>query len=232
MVSTFSLSFSALKSTFGQINGFHFFPSVAQYFRSLCWQDTVLLCTFPLHLDKFDNGNWAMSTLGSWFTKKIGDRDIFGNSSILTIIFVFLSPLVGHCAPSAAKFDNGALSTLGSQYFLKMTSNRKITHLCKLQQPERHVLGSTNLTQSTTRWIWTSGSSWPTEYRSCCCCRSGGLSRSQCHTCQIRCIFNDSHQLIGTYFQDGHEQPKRLSFQIHGQEGPNSYRFGYDTGLG
>jgi len=34
------------------------------------------------------------------------------------------------------------------------------------------------------------------------------------------------------YHADGHEQPKRLSFQIHGQEGPNSYRFGYDTGLG
>jgi len=34
------------------------------------------------------------------------------------------------------------------------------------------------------------------------------------------------------YHADGHEPPKRLSFQIHGQEGPNSYRFGYDTGLG
>ncbi|XP_023341273.1 uncharacterized protein LOC111711216 [Eurytemora carolleeae] len=29
-----------------------------------------------------------------------------------------------------------------------------------------------------------------------------------------------------------YEEPKRLSFQIHGQEGPNSYRFGYDTGEG
>merc|ERR1712126_525732 len=26
--------------------------------------------------------------------------------------------------------------------------------------------------------------------------------------------------------------PQRLSFQIHGQDGPHSYRFGYDTGVG
>lgn len=34
------------------------------------------------------------------------------------------------------------------------------------------------------------------------------------------------------YRHAGYEQPKRLSFQIHGQEGPHSYRFGYDTGIG
>ena len=53
----------------------------------------------------------------------------------------------------------------------------------------------------------------------------------------VSAIFSSSLHLqrqssINWYFQDGHEQPKRLSFQIHGQEGPNSYRFGYDTGLG
>ena len=80
------------------------------------------------------------------------------------------------------------------------------------------------------RCIWTSGSSWPAEYRSCCCCRSGGLSRSQCQIVKFFASLTESS--IKWYFQDGHEQPKRLSFQIHGQEGPNSYRFGYDTGLG
>lgn len=34
------------------------------------------------------------------------------------------------------------------------------------------------------------------------------------------------------YNGDTYEDPKRLSFQIHGQDGPNSYRFGYDTGIG
>ena len=29
-----------------------------------------------------------------------------------------------------------------------------------------------------------------------------------------------------------HQQPRRLSFQIHGQAGPSSYRFGHDTGTG
>ena len=52
----------------------------------------------------------------------------------------------------------------------------------------------------------------------------------------VSAIFVKKHILkmsqIYFYFQDGHEPPKRLSFQIHGQEGPNSYRFGYDTGLG
>ena len=33
-------------------------------------------------------------------------------------------------------------------------------------------------------------------------------------------------------WQESYEEPQRLSFQIHGQEGPNSYRFGYDTGIG
>jgi len=30
----------------------------------------------------------------------------------------------------------------------------------------------------------------------------------------------------------GYTNPQRLSFQIHGQDGPNSYRYGYDTGVG
>jgi len=29
-----------------------------------------------------------------------------------------------------------------------------------------------------------------------------------------------------------YKEPQRLSFQIHGQGGPNAYRFGYDTGVG
>jgi len=34
------------------------------------------------------------------------------------------------------------------------------------------------------------------------------------------------------YNKGAYEEPKRLNFQIHGQEGPHSYRFGYDTGVG
>jgi len=34
------------------------------------------------------------------------------------------------------------------------------------------------------------------------------------------------------YPGEGYKDPERLSFQIHGQEGPHSYRFGYDTGVG
>ena len=34
------------------------------------------------------------------------------------------------------------------------------------------------------------------------------------------------------YNAEDYNEPQRLSFQIHGQEGPNSYRFGHDTGLG
>jgi len=34
------------------------------------------------------------------------------------------------------------------------------------------------------------------------------------------------------YNAETYDDPKRLSFQIHGQGGPNSYRFGYDTGVG
>jgi len=34
------------------------------------------------------------------------------------------------------------------------------------------------------------------------------------------------------YTKENYEEPQRLSFQVHGQEGPNSYRFGYDTGIG
>ena len=33
-------------------------------------------------------------------------------------------------------------------------------------------------------------------------------------------------------FQEGYAQPQKVAFQIHGQEGPHSYRFGYDTGAG
>ena len=33
--------------------------------------------------------------------------------------------------------------------------------------------------------------------------------------------------------QEGvYQNEERLSFQIHGQEGPHSYRYGYDTGNG
>jgi len=36
-----------------------------------------------------------------------------------------------------------------------------------------------------------------------------------------------------SYQPDGvYQNEERLSFQIHGQEGPNSYRYGYDTGNG
>ena len=38
-----------------------------------------------------------------------------------------------------------------------------------------------------------------------------------------------------TFFfnQEGvYQNEERLSFQIHGQEGPHSYRYGYDTGNG
>jgi hypothetical protein len=34
------------------------------------------------------------------------------------------------------------------------------------------------------------------------------------------------------YPGEGYNDAQRLSFQIHGQEGPHSYRFGYDTGVG
>ena len=34
------------------------------------------------------------------------------------------------------------------------------------------------------------------------------------------------------YFQEAYNQPQKVSFQIHGQGGPHSYRFGYDTGVG
>lgn len=34
------------------------------------------------------------------------------------------------------------------------------------------------------------------------------------------------------YPGEAYGDEKRLSFQIHGQEGPHSYRFGYDTGVG
>jgi len=34
------------------------------------------------------------------------------------------------------------------------------------------------------------------------------------------------------YPVENYADPKRLSFQIHGQGGPNAYKFGYDTGVG
>ena len=34
------------------------------------------------------------------------------------------------------------------------------------------------------------------------------------------------------YQPENYQDPKRLAFQIHGQEGPSSYRFGHDTGIG
>ena len=34
------------------------------------------------------------------------------------------------------------------------------------------------------------------------------------------------------YRAEHYDQPQRLAFQIHGQEGPQSYRFGHDTGVG
>ena len=34
------------------------------------------------------------------------------------------------------------------------------------------------------------------------------------------------------YNAEDYNEPQRLPFQIHGQQGPNSYRFGHDTGLG
>ena len=32
--------------------------------------------------------------------------------------------------------------------------------------------------------------------------------------------------------QESYSQPQKVSFQIHGQGGPHSYRYGYDTGVG
>jgi len=37
---------------------------------------------------------------------------------------------------------------------------------------------------------------------------------------------------VTIYSQEGYAQPQKVAFQIHGQEGPHSYRFGYDTGTG
>ena len=34
------------------------------------------------------------------------------------------------------------------------------------------------------------------------------------------------------YHAEHYNQPQRLSFQVHGQQGPKSYRFGHDTGVG
>jgi len=34
------------------------------------------------------------------------------------------------------------------------------------------------------------------------------------------------------YAGESYNNPQRLSFQIHGQDGPHSYRYGYDTGVG
>merc|ERR1719342_771969 len=34
------------------------------------------------------------------------------------------------------------------------------------------------------------------------------------------------------YNAQSYTEPQRLSFQIHGQQGPHSYRFGHDTGVG
>merc|ERR1719270_1271207 len=34
------------------------------------------------------------------------------------------------------------------------------------------------------------------------------------------------------YAGESYAEPQRLSFQIHGQGGPNAYKFGYDTGVG
>merc|ERR1739838_75839 len=34
------------------------------------------------------------------------------------------------------------------------------------------------------------------------------------------------------YTGESYAEPQRLSFQIHGQGGPNAYKFGYDTGVG
>lgn len=37
---------------------------------------------------------------------------------------------------------------------------------------------------------------------------------------------------IGNYGPVEYEENQKMQFQIHGQEGPQSYRFGHDTGLG
>merc|ERR1712183_254660 len=40
------------------------------------------------------------------------------------------------------------------------------------------------------------------------------------------------HAGAAAYNGEHYSQPQKVSFQIHGQGGPHSYRFGYDTGVG
>jgi len=40
------------------------------------------------------------------------------------------------------------------------------------------------------------------------------------------------HAGAAAYTGESYNNPQRLSFQIHGQDGPHSYRYGYDTGVG
>ena len=43
----------------------------------------------------------------------------------------------------------------------------------------------------------------------------------------------DYSPLTKFYFQEGvYQNEERLAFQIHGHDGPHSYRYGYDTGNG
>ena len=51
---------------------------------------------------------------------------------------------------------------------------------------------------------------------------------------QMYCNITDETENVFFFFnQEGvYQNEERLSFQIHGQEGPHSYRYGYDTGNG
>ena len=52
---------------------------------------------------------------------------------------------------------------------------------------------------------------------------------------QMYCNITDETETENVFFfnQEGvYQNEERLSFQIHGQEGPHSYRYGYDTGNG
>ena len=47
------------------------------------------------------------------------------------------------------------------------------------------------------------------------------------------CNITDETENVFFFNQEGvYQNEERLSFQIHGQEGPHSYRYGYDTGNG
>ena len=49
---------------------------------------------------------------------------------------------------------------------------------------------------------------------------------------QMYCNITDETENLFFNQEGVYQNEERLSFQIHGQEGPHSYRYGYDTGNG